>query len=129
MLSLYLIAVSFYSAYEFGPLPFSKNPNIDPIIKPQPYKKIIDDFLYKIPQKYSIAATNNIGSHISHRHRIYTVPVGIDQADIIIFLLNDPFAQPSLEAQKQMVLDLKKDKNYIEVFKQNDFIVFKKSSL
>jgi len=129
VLSLYLIAVSFYSAYEFGPLPFSKNPNIDPIIKPQPYKKIIDDFLYKIPQKYSIAATNNIGSHISHRHRIYTVPVGIDQADIIIFLLNDPFAQPSLEAQKQMVLDLKKDKNYIEVFKQNDFIVFKKSSL
>lgn len=128
-LSLYLIAVSSYSAYEAGPLLFAKNPNIDPIIKQQPYKETIDDFLSKIPQKYSIAATNNVGSHISHRSRIYTIPVGVNEADIVIFLLNDPFAQPSLAAQKQMVLNLSKDKNHIQVFKQNDFVVFKKSNL
>jgi uncharacterized membrane protein len=92
-------------------------------------KQAIDNFLSQIPTRYSIAATNNLGSHLSRRKNIYTIPIGIDKADVILFLLNDKFAQPSLAAQKEIVNKLGTDKNYTQIFKQDDFIVFKKSSL
>jgi len=94
--------------------------------KPQSNREIIEDFLSKIPEKYTIAATNNLGSHLSQREVIYTIPIGIDKADIVLFLLNDRFAQPSLGAQRQMVEKLKQDKNYIKVFEKDNFVVFKK---
>lgn len=125
----YITIVIVYSAYSFGPLPGAKNPNLTMFTKPQEYKEIIDDFLMKIPRKYSIAATNNIGSHLSHRQKIFTVPIGFDKADIVAFLLNDPFAQPSLAAQKEFVKKMKEDKNYIQVFQKGDFIVFEKRNL
>lgn len=126
---LFLLACALLSAYYFGPLPGAKNPNIDMFIKPQPYTTVITNFLQDIPSSFSVAATNNLGSHLSHRQKIFTVPVGINQADIIVFLLNDPFAQPSLKAQKQMAEEMKHNKKYIEVFRQDDFIVFEKSNL
>lgn len=125
----FLLACALFSSYSFGPVIGSKNPNLDMITKPQPNKDVIEGFLSRIPMKYSIAATNNLGSHLSHRQQIFTIPVGIDKADIVLFLLNDPFAQPSLKAQIATAENLKKDKNYIEIFKQNDFIVFEKRSL
>ncbi len=125
----YITFVSILFAYLLGPLPSSRNPNINMFIKQYQDKEIIDDFLSSIPPKFSIAATNNLGSHLSHRQKIFTIPVGIDKADIIAFLLNDPFAQPSLAAQKEIVKKMQKDKNYIEVFKHDNFIVFEKRNL
>lgn len=126
---LFVILTASFSAFEFGPLPGAKNPDLDMFAKTISEKKIIEDFLIHIPQKYSISATNNLGSHLSHRQKIFTVPVGLNNADIVAFLLNDPFAQPSLKAQKEMVLKMKNDKNYIQVFKEGDFIVFERRSL
>lgn len=131
-LKIYLIFITFTtlcSAYFFGPLVGMRSPNLDMVIKPQPYKETISGFISRIPENFSIAATNNLGSHLSHRQKIFTIPIGIDKADIILFLLNDPFAQPSLPKQKEMVENLKRDKNYIQVFKQSDFIVFEKRNL
>jgi uncharacterized membrane protein/alpha-beta hydrolase superfamily lysophospholipase len=128
-LTVYLLFTSFLSAYLFGSLPGSIYPSVAMFNNPQPYVTIIDNFLRDIPDHYSIAATNNIGSHLSHREKIFTVPVGIDQADIVIFLLNDMFAQPSLAYQKDMANHMKKDKNYIEIFKIGDFVVFEKRNL
>ena len=92
-------------------------------------KQVIDNILSNIPPRYSIAATNNLGSHLSRRRNIYTIPIGIDKADVILFLLNDKFAQPSLKAQQEMAKNMESNKNYIEVFKQGDFIVFEKKNL
>src|SRR3989344_3238335 len=125
----YILISAILGAYFIGPLPGSKNPNINMFTKQLPQKETIANFLDSIPQKFSIAATNNLGSHLSHRQKIYTIPVGIDQADIILFLLNDPFAQPSLKAQIETADKMKEDKNYIQVFKQGDFIVFEKRNL
>ncbi len=125
----FIFFFSFLSSIILGPLPGSLKPNIDMFTKPQPDRKTIDDFLSSIPGKFSIAATNNLGSHLSHREAIYTIPVGMNKADIILFLLNDPFAQPSLNAQKQFAKQMEHDKNYIEVFKKDDFIVFEKRNL
>jgi uncharacterized membrane protein len=128
-LIVYLLFFTFYSAYSFGPLPGAKNPNVDMFTKPYTNKRTVEDFLLTIPEKYSVAATNNLGSHLSHRETIYTIPIGIDKADIVAFLLNDRFAQPSLNAQIKMAQDLKSDKNYVKIFEQGDFIVFKKRGI
>jgi len=125
----YILCSSLIMAYVLGPLPGSSNPNVNMFIRNQPNKKAIENFLSSIPQKFSIAATNNLGSHLSQREKIYTIPVGIDQADIVLFLLNDPFAQPSLAAQIKMAKKMSNDKNYIEIFRMNDFIVFEKRNL
>ncbi|MBI4089192.1 MAG: DUF2079 domain-containing protein [Candidatus Levybacteria bacterium] len=128
-ISFYLIIFTLLSSFLFGPLPGGKNSNLDMFTKPQPKKQIIENFISRIPQKHSVAATNNLGSHASQRRDIYTIPEGIDSADVILFLLNDQFAQPSLQAQKEMVENLKQDKSYIKVFEKDDFVVFKKREI
>lgn len=97
--------------------------------QPLGYSQDVDAFLNSIPKRYSVAATNNIGSHLSHRQRIFTIPVGIDKADIIVMLLNDPFAQPSLKAQIDLSNSLRTDPRYTEVFHENDFDVFVKKNV
>ncbi len=128
-IGIYLILFTLLTAYLFGPLPGSRNPNIDMFTRPQEKKEIIEKFLVRIPARYSVAATNNLGSHISHRQQISTIPIGIDNTDIVLFLLNDKFAQPSLKAQEEMVNNLKHNKHYVQVFRKDDFIVFKKTDL
>lgn len=126
---IFLTAAIIYSSYLIGSMPWSKSANIEMFTKPVVNRKIVDNFIFDIPKKFSIAATNNLGSHLSHRQKIFTIPIGIDKADIIMFLLNDQYAKPSLEAQKVMAQKMKKDKNYIEVFKEDNFIVFEKRNL
>ncbi|HYM65567.1 MAG TPA: DUF2079 domain-containing protein, partial [Candidatus Sulfotelmatobacter sp.] len=125
----YLIITTFLSASFFGPLPGSFHANLEMFNDQISNKKTIDDFLSKIPTRYSIAASNNLGSHLSHRRNLYTIPIGIDKADVVLFLLNDYWAQPSLPAQKQMAQDLKNNKDYIQVFRDGDFIAFEKRNL
>lgn len=125
----YLLLSTLTASYFFGPLPPAQDPNIAMFTKPQKEKKIINDFVHGIPPTYSVAATNNIGSHLSHRQKIFTIPVGLDQADYILFLLNDLSAQPSLKFQKDLAIKLSLDKNYIEVFRTGDFVAFRKVNL
>lgn len=122
----YLIATTALSAYFFGPLPIAKTPNTTMFTNPLKNKEEINMFLAGINKHYSVAATNNLGSHLSHRQRIYTIPQGVDKADIIAFLLNDPSAQPSLASQIQMAQKLKQDNHYTLLFEKDDFIVFKR---
>jgi len=125
----FLVFFSVFGAFLYGPLPGAVNPNLDMFTKSLKNKKAIDNFLINIPRQYSIAATNNVGSHLSHRQKIFTIPVGIDRADIIVFLLNDYSAQPSLAAQIDMAKRMENNKNYIQIFKSGDFIAFEKRNL
>lgn len=124
--TIYLILATLYSSYAFGPLPGTKNPNIDMFVKPQPHKELIQTALKNIPPRYSVAATNNLGSHLSNREHIFTIPVGLEEADIVAFLLDDPFAQPSPQAQREMVQQLKQNKAYIILLEKDKFILFQK---
>lgn len=126
---IYLILTTAISAYYLGPLPLAKFPSLVMFTKPLINKNVIENFIESIPTRYSIAATNNLGSHLSRRQNIYTIPVGIDKADIILFLLNDPTAQPSLKAQKETAKKMESDKNYLQVYKNGDFVVFEKRNL
>jgi uncharacterized membrane protein/fermentation-respiration switch protein FrsA (DUF1100 family) len=129
LIIVYLVLATFISAYLYGPLPGARHANIMMFNDQLANRKSIDKFLSDIPSEYSIAATNNLGPHLSQRNDLYTIPVGIGQADVVIFLLNDYWAQPSLEAQKTMAKEMANDKNYIQVYKDGDFVAFEKRSL
>ncbi len=128
-LGLLLLITSISAAYWYGPLPGAKTMDHEMYTRQLLYRQEVDDFLQTIPRRYSVAATNNVGSHLSHRQRIYTIPLGMDEADVIVFLLNDQFAQPSLEAQKEFVQTLSQDPHYLLVYEYQDFVLFTKKGL
>jgi len=117
----YLLIFSLYSAYDYGPLPGAKDPNLDMFIRQLPDRAYIDNFLHKIPKKKSVAASNDIGSHLSSRQNIYTIPYGLDRADVVALLLNgtDPQA-------KDVFKKIKKDTHYREVAHQDGFVAFER---
>ncbi len=122
----YLILATIYSSYFFGPLPFAKNPNIAMFTKPQKDAKAIENFLNTIPKSYTVSATNNIGSHVSQRQKIVTIPVRFNEADYVLFLLNDASSKANFT---QLVESLRTNENYMITYKIGDFIAFKKTNL
>lgn len=124
---IYMFSVSIYSAYSFGPLYFSKKPNIDMFVKQNQDRKIIREVLLTIPQGAAVASTNNLGAHLSHREVLYTIPNGVDKSEYVALLLNDWAAAPSPKAQKKMAEDLKNNNQYKVLFEKKDFILFKKN--
>ncbi len=125
----YILISAILTAYCIGPLPGSKNPNTSMFTKQLPQREKIDDFLDSIPSELSVAATNNLGSHLSRRQKIFTIPIGTDKADIVVFLLNDSYAQPSLDAQVELARRMKTDPNFIKIFEQGNFIAFKRADI
>lgn len=124
----YLLTIGFLSAYWYGPLPFAKSPNFDMVKKPSNEKEVINRIITQIPSNKSVSATNNLGAHLSHRQKIFTVPVYMEKADIVVFLLNDQAALPSPQAQIEMVGTMKQNKNYSLSFEEGDFFLFERAT-
>lgn len=115
-----------YSQYAYGPLPGSRESNLDMFTKHVTNRETIHYALSQIPPELSVAASNNLGANLSHRERLYTIPIGILQADVVAFLLNDKGAQPSPEMQKEMVDMLRANPRYELIISDNDFFLFQK---
>ncbi len=126
ILITYLLITSVASAYFIGPLPFAKNPNTDMFVKQIENRKEISTFLDSIPKNINIAATNNLGAYLSNRESLFVIPVGTKSADMVIFLLNDNFAKPSLSAQAEMAKDFESDHDYKLIKKSKNFVAFEK---
>jgi hypothetical protein len=121
IIGLYLVGISLYGAYAFGPLPGSRDANLDMFSKQLPNRAYVDNFLQQIPKKDSVAASNDIGSHLSLRENIYSIPYGIDRADVIVLLLNgsDPLS-------KGVYTKVSKDPHYQKVADQDGFVAFQR---
>ena len=70
----------------------------------------------------SISATNNLGSHLSHRRNIYVVPLGIGKADRVMFLMRGS----SNNVDKKILMEMELDPNYFKIREEENFYVFKK---
>ncbi|OGH16690.1 MAG: hypothetical protein A3C30_01130 [Candidatus Levybacteria bacterium RIFCSPHIGHO2_02_FULL_40_18] len=125
----FLIVFSIASTYRYGVLPGSKNPSLEIYDRYLQERDQIKRFLENIPQDLSVASTNNLGAHLSHREKIYTVPYGVNEADVVVFLLNDPYAQPSLSEQRELANNIQNNSFYIELYRTGDFIAFAKRSV
>ncbi len=129
MLTVYLVLTTLATQYFVGPMPGTLSPSIDMFANQLVESDRIQNFLNAIPIRYSIAATNNLGSHLSRRRNIYTIPNGVAKADVILFLLDHGYNAVPASTEASMVKEMENDKNYIQVYKYDSFIVFEKKSL
>ncbi|RJQ26160.1 DUF2079 domain-containing protein [Candidatus Parcubacteria bacterium] len=112
ILTCYILFFSLLSSWMFGVLPGSQHPSVEVFNSRTANNKEIKRFLSQVPSDISVAATNNLGAHLTHREKIYTVPNGVYEADMTVFLLNDVFAKPSPDEQAKMVENLKLNRDY-----------------
>ena len=129
VLTALILFTSLYSAWKFGPLPGAENPNLGMFTHPLSNRKTIDNFLNKIPIEYSLSATNNVGSKISQRRYIFVIPHGMNSADMVIFLLRKGPDDPGEKGDRENLKKVRLDNKYVEVFKDEGFIVFQKKNL
>ena len=123
---IYILLFSFFTAYLYGPLPGAQEANIDMFTKQVKDRQFIIDYLSRIPRQASVAASNNIGAHLSERQRIYTLPLGIDKADVIVFFLNDSESPQSIMAEREQLKRIRLDKNYQITVEKGSFVAFLK---
>ncbi len=116
---IYVLYNSIYTAHAFGPLPGSQEPNTAMFNRPFPDREFIDQFLSHIPQDYTVAASNNIGSHLSQREVIYVLPYGIDQADMVVISDKDSYADSTLKS-------MEKNGNYHKTVDRDGFWVYER---
>jgi len=116
---VYVLAFSLYSAYVSGPLPGAIDPNLDMFDRQQVDRSYIDKFLSKIPKKDSVSASNDIGSHLSSRENIYTIPYGLDSADIVTLLITDDQTKAAFDK-------ISEDPHYKEIAQKDNFVAFKR---
>ena len=127
--SIFITVFTLVSAYNFGPMLGSRNPNISMFTENYTSDNLIDKFLQSIPKRYSVSATNEVGSHLSHRQRIYTIPLGIDKADVVVLLKRTSLSSEEIKIIKNVDTKLLSDKNYFIVYRDSKFMVFKKKGL
>lgn len=124
--TVFLLVSSLVSAYFYGTLPGAARPSLEIYTGKPKTARLIQDFLKTIPAELSVAASNNLGSHLSQREKIYTLSAGINEADVVVFLLNDEYAAPSLSEQRRLATELKYDNRYIELYTIDGFIAYSK---
>ncbi len=123
-IGLIIFIMTLVSAYDFGPLPYAKKANLEMFKNPLQIRSTIDRYISSLPQMQSIASTNNLGSHLSHRKKVYVIPQGINKADTIMFLI----ANSTNENEKKALKKLQTDPNYKAVLNEQNFYVFKKAT-
>lgn len=123
-----LMLTCLYSAYLYGPLPFAKEANIS-MFTPRIQADVIAKYLKTIPEDATVSASNQLGSHLSERKTIYTLPLGINQAEYVLFLLSDTTSMPSMQSHRDLSDMMRNNPDHILLFQEGDFLVFKKNRL
>lgn len=126
IIMIYLVALSVHGAYAFGPLPGANEPNLDMITKPIGDGQFIEKALLQIPSEARIAASNNIASHLTNRQYLFILPLGIDQADYIVFYLTPSQPAESLAIDQDLVKKYKANPNYEVVTERGILIILKR---
>jgi len=120
----YLIFFAIFSTWSFGTLPGSNNPSIEIYANSVNNRNEIINYLKRIPESYSVASTNNLGAHLSHRRKIYTLPNGSGKADMILFLFESD--KSTAKENLQYVDDLIDMNIYYLDYQRGNFFVYKK---
>jgi uncharacterized membrane protein len=123
---VFLLVSSLYTSLLYSPMPWSKEPNIAMFTKPLANKTYIEKALQDVPDNATIATSNALGSHLSNREHIFTVPNGTFEADYIALLLSDTSAQPSMRDHRDLANRLRNNPNYILLAADGDFLLFRK---
>lgn len=125
-ISLLLITTTLISAYSFGPVFFAKTAQIQMFTEPRIERKAIDSYISKIPNNKIVSATNNLGSHLSERENIYVIPNGMEQSDLVLFLVGKN-SGGSINSPDAALLRIRSSDKFNQTFKYENFYVFEKN--
>ncbi|HVF69504.1 MAG TPA: DUF2079 domain-containing protein [Xanthomonadales bacterium] len=129
ILPVFILTTSLIGAYRYGVLPGSKGANLDMITKQVPDHKFIDETLSDIPSNLSVASSNNVGSHLTHRRSLYTLPLGIDKADVVVFFPTATEQPQSIAEQKKQLNKMRTDSRYEIDVEKGSFAIFRKKKI
>jgi uncharacterized membrane protein len=124
LITYYLIIFACIGSWLYGALPIGKQPYTDIYTNPRSNTSEISEFLKTIPEDASVAATNNLGSHLSRREYIYVLPNGVNKSDYVLFL-NTEWYDP-IDILNKEIDNLTKNKDYSMIYENGKFIAFKK---
>ncbi len=120
----YVIFFALLGSWKIGALPIGKSPYIDIYTKQYKNAPEIRQFLRTIDEEKSVAATNNLGSHLSRRENIYVLPRGIEKADIVLFFITDWY-EPH-DTLTQTAQRLQEDPRYKLIYQSDRFYGFER---
>ncbi|HUQ85863.1 MAG TPA: DUF2079 domain-containing protein [Candidatus Limnocylindrales bacterium] len=129
VLPIFILITSLMSAYKLGVLPGSKDANLEMINKQLPDYKFLEQKLSDIPPHLSVAASNNVGSHLAHRLELFTLPLGLEKADVLVFYPNKNEQPQSLIAQKLQLEKIRHDNRYEIITEKGSFVIFRKKNV
>jgi uncharacterized membrane protein len=124
----YLVFVGLYGSYQYGPLPGAREPNTDMFTKQYLHKNELKALLESIPELASVSTTNSIGSHLSHRKYLYSVPFAMNSADIVILdNSDDNLPDPESDFATKSAM-LQADQGYEVFYRDGNLTAFKKKA-
>ncbi len=128
-IAMYILITTLVSLYVTGPIAGSNGANIDMFTKELENRVVVTKVIDSIPKNVSVASTNNLGSHLSRRENIYTIPYGMDRADVIVFLLERGYSELTYREQLNMIENLKNNPQFNLEFEDKNFYLFIKRNL
>ncbi len=124
-LLIYLSLMGIMSAYLYGPLPGAREANLAMITDPFPHKREVDTLIASIPEDAKVSASNGLGSHLSHRRFIYTLPRGLEDAEYILITRGDPNNSSSNQFS-DIIGTLSSNRVYTIIYDDGNVIAFQK---
>jgi uncharacterized membrane protein len=79
-----LLAVSVWSSWWIGPLPFARHDQLRFVTWSNPYAEPVHEWSKRIPAEAAVSVTNNVGSYFARRQYLYSFPLGITEAQYIV---------------------------------------------
>jgi len=124
-----IIVCMLVSVHVWGELPYGARSRFWFFHYAPPEASVIKQIAAKIPSKYSVSATNNIGAHFAERQYLYTYPENATKSDYVVVELGDQYAWPSGDEQKRVLQLLLADSNYELITHTGSFSVLKRRNL
>lgn len=124
LIGYYVLAFGIVGSWLFGALPVGKRPYIDIYVNQRQNAGEIRNILSGIDKSYKVAASNNLGSHLSQREYIYVLPRGVEEADLVFLLTGDWYESGSM--QGKLVEKLQNDSNFEQIYNIDNFYGFKR---
>ncbi len=126
---IWLVGSVVFTAWFWGELPGMQTTRFFLFTTPQPESQMVRRVARQIDARYSVSVSNNIGAHFSQRQYLWNFPVNYTIADYVVINLGDPFAWPSDEEHRRVLIDLQNDEHYTRFIQYGQLYVFKRKGV
>ena len=126
-ISLLLFIATILMAYLFGPLPGARNQDVYPFLLPRNETKNLSYWKNQLKdEKLIISASDTLGAHFTNRRYFYIFSKYYQRADYVILRIDDVYNHIRKDEQVEFYQQLKSDKQFQLIFKQDGLEVYQR---